>query len=43
MNHLGKRRLLRLPFSQWLYDFTDPDPVSPTASIEDTPLRNSIQ
>ena len=42
VNHLGKRVLLRLPFSQWLYDFTDPYPVSPTASVEDTPLRTSI-
>ncbi|MGT2441505.1 hypothetical protein ACU4I5_01770 [Ensifer adhaerens] len=43
MNHLGKRVLLRMPFSQWLYDFTDPYPVSPTASVEETPLRNAIQ
>lgn len=43
VNHLGKRVLLRLPFSQWLYDFTDPYPVSPTASVEATPLRTSIQ
>ncbi|OCO98759.1 MULTISPECIES: hypothetical protein [unclassified Ensifer] len=43
MNHLANRVLLRLPYSQWLYDFTEPSALRPTASVEDTPLRNSVQ
>ncbi|WVT73299.1 hypothetical protein QM996_17750 [Sinorhizobium chiapasense] len=42
-NHLGKRVLLQLPYSQWLYDFTAPDAAGPSVAVEDTPLRTSIQ
>ncbi|HEV7323114.1 MAG TPA: hypothetical protein VGO04_31300 [Ensifer sp.] len=43
VNQLGNRVLLRLPYSQWLYDVTEPEAARPTASVEDTPLRTSIQ
>ncbi|HEV7305068.1 hypothetical protein [Ensifer sp.] len=42
MNQMGKKILLRFPYSQWLYDYTEPDAARPTASIEDTPLRTSV-
>lgn len=43
INHLAKRVLVRLPYSQWLYDFTEPYAPIPTAVVKDTPLRTSIQ
>ncbi|MEI3854286.1 MULTISPECIES: hypothetical protein [Ensifer] len=43
MNHLGKRVLFRLPYSQWLYDFTEPGAAASNVAVEDTPLRSSIQ
>ena len=42
-NHLGKRILLQLPYSPWLYDFTEPAAAKPSVAIEDTPLRTSIR
>lgn len=43
INQLGKRVLFRLPYSQWLYDFTEPGAAASNVAVEDTPLRSSIQ
>ncbi|MGO4619452.1 hypothetical protein AB4Z34_18010 [Ensifer sp. 2YAB10] len=41
MNHLAKTVLVRLPYSQWLHDFTAP--YAPIELVKETPLRTAIE
>ncbi|WP_128090451.1 hypothetical protein [Ensifer sp. 1H6] len=41
-NKLAKTVLLRLPFSQWLYEYTEPDRSKQAKLVGETPLRSSI-
>ncbi|WP_139353823.1 hypothetical protein [Sinorhizobium sp. A49] len=42
-NKLAKTALLRLPYSQWLYEYTEPDRSKQAKLIGETPLRSSIE
>ncbi|WP_141690294.1 MULTISPECIES: hypothetical protein [unclassified Ensifer] len=42
-NKLAKTVLLQLPYSQWLYEYTDPDLSKQAKLVGETPLRSSIE
>ncbi len=42
-NRLVNSVLLRMPYSQWLYDYTNPDPGKQARLVGETPLRTSIE